>query len=86
MADTISLEYFAWVREKIGKSQETLALEGSASVATILTILIARGGGYAQALAEQDKLRFAVNQNYVADNFVVNAGDTLAIFPPVTGG
>jgi sulfur-carrier protein len=86
MADMITLEYFAWVREQIGKSQETLALDGAASVATILDILLARGGGYAQALAERDKLRFAVNQNYVPDSFVVNAGDTLAIFPPVTGG
>jgi sulfur-carrier protein len=86
MADAITLEYFAWVRERIGTPQEKYHLPAAQTVTDILDALIARGGNYPRAFGERDKIRFAVNQNYVAETHVVNAGDTLAIFPPVTGG
>ena len=47
----VKLVYFAWVRERIGLSEETATLPGDVvSVRDLLTWLQARGEGYAQAL------------------------------------
>ncbi len=81
------LLYFAWVRERIGIAEETLALPpGVTTVAMLLNHLITRGGGYADALSERDKIRIAINQAYVGESFPVHDSDEIAIFPPVTGG
>jgi sulfur-carrier protein len=83
----INLVYFAWVRERIGCAGETLALEQSPlPLGEVLDLLIARGGGYADALVPRTQVRLAVNQAYVEMDYLVHAGDEVAIFPPVTGG
>jgi molybdopterin converting factor subunit 1 len=83
----ITVLYFAWVRERVGTSYETLnPPDGIRTVGALLDWLSARSAGHAEALAERDKLRFAVNQTYVDQGFPVKAGDEVALFPPVTGG
>jgi molybdopterin synthase sulfur carrier subunit len=87
MSATVTVDYFAWVRERIGKEHETITLpEAATPLSIVLDYLQQRGGGYADALADRDQLKFAVNENYVPDTFLVSSGDRLAIFPPVTGG
>jgi len=78
--------YFAWVRQKIGRGEETLDGAPPADVAALLDQLRARGGGYAEALAERAAIRVAVNQNFAELDAPLAAGDEVAIFPPVTGG
>jgi sulfur-carrier protein len=81
------LLYFAWVRERIGQADESLSLPADiTTVGALLDILIARGGGYADALSKRDKIRIAVNQAYVGETFPVSDFDEIAFFPPVTGG
>jgi sulfur-carrier protein len=81
------LLYFAWVRERIGHADETLALPDHVTTAgQLMDYLIARGGGYADALAEREKIRIAVNQAYVGETFLIHDQDEIAFFPPVTGG
>jgi sulfur-carrier protein len=81
------LLYFAWVRERIGHADETLVLPDCiTTTGQLMDHLIARGGGYADALAERDKIRIAVNQAYVSATFLIHNGDEIAFFPPVTGG
>jgi sulfur-carrier protein len=83
----VTIEYFAWVRERIGKSSETIALSaGDVNISALLDRLQNYDSAYADGLAERDKLRFAVNQSFVPDTWLIANGDTLAIFPPVTGG
>jgi len=83
----VTLLYFAWVRQKIGRSEETLALpEGIATVAQLAAWLAARGGGYADAFADLRRLRAAVNQTHVGFEAQISDGDEIAFFPPVTGG
>lgn len=77
--------YFAWVRQKIGLSEEVMDAP-PANVAALLEGLRARGGGYAEALAEGAAIRVAVNQDFAALDAPLKAGDEVAIFPPVTGG
>ena len=41
---------------------------------------------FADALKDLSVVRVAVNQDYVGQQHALNAGDEVAIFPPVTGG
>jgi sulfur-carrier protein len=83
----ITLEYFAWVRERIGKSSETIALADSdISISALLDRLQRYDATYADVLTERDKLRFAVNQSFVPETWPLANNDILAVFPPVTGG
>ncbi len=83
----MTLLYFAWVRQKIGKSEETLALpDGVATIADLVTWLTRRGAGYADAFADPGRLRAAVNQHHVGFDAPISPADEIAFFPPVTGG
>ena len=83
----IRVLYFASIREKLGQDAEELNLPaGVATIAALRTHLWARGGAWADALAEGKLLRAAVNQDMVPPTAVLKSGDEVAFFPPVTGG
>ncbi|WP_230480501.1 molybdopterin converting factor subunit 1 [Sphingomonas sp. Leaf21] len=83
----MTILYFAWVRERIGLAEEAPRLpDGVTSVAELIAWLAARGGGYAEAFAEPERLRAAVDQNFVGLDASVIGAREVAIFPPVTGG
>jgi molybdopterin synthase sulfur carrier subunit len=83
----VTLLYFAWVRQKIGRSEEMLALpDGVRTVGDLLAHLGARGGDYAEAFADPSRLRAAVNREHAGFDAVVRDEDEVAFFPPVTGG
>jgi sulfur-carrier protein len=79
--------YFAWVRQRIGRSEETVE-HGPAlrTVGDLAAMLKARGGGYGEAFADLGRLRAAVNQVHAGLDAPIAAGDEIAFFPPVTGG
>ena len=84
---TIQLVFLARLRERFGVSRELLPLTpGTATVATLLDQLRDRGGAFAEELAPTRAFRVAVNQDVVALDHPLKAGDEVAIFPPVTGG
>lgn len=83
----MTLLYFAWVRQKVGHSEETIALpDGVATVADLVAWLAGRGAGYTEAFADPKRLRAAVNQDHVTFDARVSSDDEIAFFPPVTGG
>ena len=83
----VKVLYFASIREKLGRDAEELELPaGVATVAALRTHLRARGGAWAEAMADTRLLRAAVNQDMVPPTATVKAGDEVAFFPPVTGG
>ena len=61
-------------------------LAQTTTVATLLAALRERGGSFAEELADGRAFRVAVNQDVVDLDHPVQAGDEVAIFPPVTGG
>lgn len=82
----ITVLFFAGLREAVGTSSEMLALPAEVTtVAALRDHLVARGGAW-QALATAKNLRAAVNQDMVLLTTVINDGDEIAFFPPVTGG
>ncbi|MEQ1593661.1 MAG: MoaD/ThiS family protein [Casimicrobium sp.] len=84
---TIQLVFLARLRERFGASRESLPYEADLrTVADILRVLRERGGNFAAELAPDRAFRVAVNQDVVALDHPVAAGDEVAIFPPVTGG
>lgn len=80
--------YFAWVREKAGIGEETVEPPGDAvaDVAGLIAWLKTRGGGPAEALADMQAIRVAVNHEHVSVEHRLQPGDEVAFFPPVTGG
>ncbi|KZE13676.1 MULTISPECIES: molybdopterin converting factor subunit 1 [Sphingomonas] len=83
----IELLYFAWVREAIGVAGERVDPPAEvATVADLVDWLAARGGGYATAFADGQRLRAAVDQAFVALDTPIAGAREVAIFPPVTGG
>ena len=82
---TLSIRYFAWVRERIGES--TAQYEGGArTVREVIEALRALSPAHELALSELDALRFALDQEMVEEDAPINAAHELAIFPPMTGG
>jgi len=79
--------YFAWVRQKVGRAEETVEhTPALRTVGDLAAMLRARGGGYGEAFADMGRMRAAVNQVHVGLDAVLSAGDEVAFFPPVTGG
>jgi len=83
----VRLLYFAWVRQKVGCGEETIALPaGVKTVGDLADYLRTRGAGYADAFSDMARLRAAVNQDHASLDATLNANDEVAFFPPVTGG
>ena len=84
-ARSVRVLYFARLRERMGRSEEALTVPAEiVDVAGLRTWLIARGDPWAQAFADETRLRAAVDQRMARDDTPLGA--EVAFFPPVTGG
>ena len=84
---TVQLMYFAWVRERIGKSSEAVELPPSVTtVADLIAWLSTRGPEYAHAFAQPALIRAALDKTHVKAAAPVSGAREIAFFPPVTGG
>jgi molybdopterin synthase sulfur carrier subunit len=82
----IRLRYFASLRETLGVGDEQLELPaGIRDVGGLCELLRGRGDNWDSALANQ-QLHVAVNQVIASPDAVIEDGDEVAWFPPVTGG
>jgi sulfur-carrier protein len=83
---TITVLYFASLREAVGIASEKIDLPaGVSTVAALRAFLAKRGEGW-EALDRIKSLKCAVNQTMVAAEAPLADGDEVAFFPPVTGG
>lgn len=83
----MKLVYFARVREAIGVDSEERDLPAEVqTVADCVIWLTAQGANYATAFSELPRLRFALDQQMVWEETLLEGASELAIFPPVTGG
>ena len=86
-AGTVTILYFARLKEAFGLGSERLPLPSSVdTVGALRELLRARGGAWETELAAAKPVRVAVNQEMVPLHGRVHPGDEVAFFPPVTGG
>ncbi|WP_456379716.1 molybdopterin converting factor subunit 1 [Thiolapillus sp.] len=83
----IRVLYFASLRDRLGTSEEELALSESIINITELKALLAqRSGKWAETFAEDELVLAAVNQEMAQADTTISDGDEIGFFPPVTGG
>ena len=83
----MKVKYFAWVRERVGKAEETI--EPPAEVRTVGDLigwLSARGETYAHAFEKPTVIRAAIDQSHVKADAMIAGAREVAFFPPMTGG
>ena len=79
--------YFAWVRERIGTGSERVDPPAAVTtVAALIDWLATHSAGHASAFADPNRLRAAVDQQFVPLDAAITRAREVAIFPPVTGG
>ena len=83
----MKVKYFAWVRERIGKAEETIEPPASVrTVAELIAWLTAQGEGYAYAFEKPKVIRAAIDQSNVQPDAPISGAREIAFFPPMTGG
>ena len=74
---SITIRYFAHLREVRGRSEETMTLESPVSI----------GDLFAQIFnMDATSIRFAIDAEYVSSEVLVSDGDEIAFLPPMGGG
>jgi molybdopterin synthase sulfur carrier subunit len=75
---SVTIRYFASLREHLGRDSDLFEYEGDVTVSEIY-VRVTGGAPPANTLV-------AVNQEYAAMSALAGDGDEIAYFPPVTGG
>lgn len=83
----MKLVYFAWVRERVGKTDETIDLpEGITTVADLVRWLKTRGEEYEYAFENEAVIRAAIDHVHAKPEAAIAGAREIAFFPPMTGG
>jgi sulfur-carrier protein len=84
---TVQVKYFAWVRERIGRTDETVVLPTTVTtIADLVAWLKTRGPEYDHAFDKPEVVRAAIDQAHVKPTASIKGAREIAFFPPVTGG
>ena len=79
--------YFAWVKEKVGVTEEEIQPpDGVVTIAQLIDWLKARGPEFADAFAKSEVIRAAIDWIHVRHDAKIAGAREIAFFPPVTGG
>lgn len=81
----MQIRYFAWVRERVGVSRETVETK-AATVADLVAELAAIDEAHAFAFADTRALRVALDQDLADFSAPLEGVREVAFFPPMTGG
>ncbi len=79
----LTIRLFATLRERAGAPELTREFPDDATVAQIWQRMKAE---FPALEGHRDSVRFAVNQEYVGDDYPPRPGDEIAFIPPVSGG
>lgn len=87
MTEQVTVLFFAALREQIGQESLSVTIPaGGVSVTALRQGMEQANPAIARALAEQPRLRVAINQTLSTFDHAVKPGDEVAFFPPMTGG
>lgn len=82
---SLNVLYFAWLRERIGESEERVETS-AATVADLIAELREREPRYALAFSDMRAVRVAVDQELADLDAPLAGAREVAFFPPMTGG
>ena len=83
----MKLRYFAWLRERVGKADEDIAVPPNVkTIADLMDWLAARDAQYAHAFENRKVIRAAIDHNHVKADTPIALAREIAFFPPMTGG
>lgn len=77
----VKIRYFSIVKEKLGKQEEDLDFSGN--IRELREFLKRR---YPELENVWNNVRFAVNEEYVDEDYELSDNDRVAVIPPVSGG
>ena len=79
----LKLRYFAWVRERVGKPEETVEVpQGIDTVSALVAWLASRGEEYAHAFKDAKVIRAAIDQRHVKADAAIKGAREIAFFRP----
>jgi molybdopterin synthase sulfur carrier subunit len=84
-ASVTEVLFFASLREAMQISNLKLTLTKPAEVKDLLLMIAGQSAVFAAALTKRELL-VAINEQLADQHSMVQPGDTIALFPPVTGG
>ena len=77
--------YFAWIKDITNLPEELLDSNEIKNLDSLKKYIISKYPDLKKHL-DKEILRFAVNQEYIAENIDLKKDDEIAVFPPVSGG
>lgn len=83
----LTLSYFAWVREGMGRDSEVVDRPADvATIADLIDWLAARDPASAAVFADRSRIRAARDGAMAGLDSAIGNASEIALFPPVTGG
>lgn len=79
----VKVLFFARHREQMGCAELAIPLAETISLAELKQLIVRQYPAFASL---RQPIMAAVNQDFADDDRLVQAGDEIAFFPPVTGG
>lgn len=84
---SVTVLYFAWVKEKVGVGLESLSPpESVRTVSDLVDWLKLQSPSHADAFSDLSQIRVAVDQVHGPFDTAIDDATEIAFFPPVTGG
>lgn len=83
----MKIVYFAWLRERLDKTEEEVDLPASVeTIGDLITWLKTRGEEYEYAFDNPKVIRAAIDKTHVRPETKIANATEIAFFPPMTGG
>jgi molybdopterin synthase sulfur carrier subunit len=83
---TITVRYFALVREVAGKSSERVEWSGDSVTVKEFMSFLSKLHGPLREYIEGRRVLCSLNREYAAGEEILKDGDEVALFPAVSGG
>ena len=81
----MDLIYFSWIREKIGKSGESIETTAT-TILELIEELKKKDIRYSEVFSDLGSFRVAINQELADFDASIEEATEIAFFPPMTGG
>jgi molybdopterin synthase sulfur carrier subunit len=83
----MKIVYFAWLRERLDKTEEDLDVPASVqTIEELMAWLKTRGEEYELAFDNPKVIRAAIDKTHVRPDASIAGAGEIAFFPPMTGG